>query len=131
MLTPYLRSVYHDGGRGEAVSGKRCFDCWGLVRAVRHELYGLPLLPSHGAVTARDKQAMTEVYHVEAEGFTEGPPCPAAIAAVWKSGLCVHVAVCVDIDGRLGVLESSVKHGALWLSVDEFERRYLTVRYLH
>lgn len=45
MLNKFLLAPYVDGGRGPAA-----FDCWGLCIAVRHELFGLPLLPSLGGV---------------------------------------------------------------------------------
>jgi len=47
MLNKFLLAPYVDGGRGPAA-----FDCWGLCIAVRHELFGLPLLPSLGGVLA-------------------------------------------------------------------------------
>lgn len=131
MLQPYLRSVYRDGGRGELVHGRPAYDCWGLTRIIRHEVFGLPLLPSHGAVSAHDKNAMTDVFDIESRQFKEGPPCPAAIATAWRHGLCIHVAVCIELNGRLGVLETRQKHGPAWMTVREFERRYPVVRYHH
>ncbi|MBN8410685.1 phage tail protein [Halomonas litopenaei] len=129
MIQPYLMSVYRDGGRGEAVSGRLAFDCWGLVRAVRNELFGLPLLPSYGAISPDDKRGLTDAYQAEVDAFAEGKPVPGAIATVWKFRLCVHVGVCVEVNGRLGVLETGRKIGCRWLSIADFESKYMTVRY--
>ncbi|GHC19538.1 hypothetical protein [Aidingimonas halophila] len=134
MLQPYLDSAYLDGGRGDVVSGQRQYDCYGLTRAIRHEVYGLPLLPSYGGISADDKRGLTEACRHEAGAFTPGKKwSPGAIATVWKKHgdepLCTHVAVCVDLDGRRGVLETSASTGPRWLSVAAFERQYLTIIY--
>jgi cell wall-associated NlpC family hydrolase len=129
MLDNYLMSDYLDGGRGEVVSGRRQFDCWGLVRSVRHEVFGLPLLPSYGDVAADDKRSLTRAAEIESGALTLGAAVPAAIATVWKAGLCVHVGICVELDGRLGVLDTGPELGAIWAAVPVFERRYLKVRY--
>lgn len=124
MLNAYLASTYRDGGRGPEV-----YDCWGLTRTARHELFGLPLLPSYGAIAADDKRALTEACVREAEHFNEGPPLEGAIATVWKRGLCVHVGLVAALDGRLGVLETGRRIGPRWLPVADFERHYLKVIY--
>lgn len=124
MLDTYLTSTYQDGGRGP-----RVFDCYGLVRAVRHDLFGLPLLPSHGAISPDDKAQMTATCEAERQRLTQGNPAPAAIATCWRGQLCVHVGVCVELNGRLGVLETGRKCGPRWLSLADFERRYLKVIY--
>lgn len=124
MIERYLRGTYRDGGRGPDE-----WDCWGLTRTARHELFGLPLLPSYGAIGADDKRRLTEACRREAQAFTPGPPEPAAIATVWKRGLCIHVALVVACDGRLGVLEAGKRIGIRWLTLADFERRYLNIVY--
>ena len=124
MLESYLTSTYRDGGRGP-----RVFDCYGLVRAARHELFRLPLLPSYGAISPDDKAQMTATCATESQRFRQSNPQPAAIATCWRGQLCVHVGVCVELNGRLGVLETGRKCGPRWLSLRDFERRYLKVIY--
>lgn len=126
MIEPYLRSTYQDGGRGPSA-----FDCYGLVRAVRHELFNLPLLPVYGAISPDDKLSMTRICKSESQALKACKPTPAAIATAWRGKVCLHVGVCVEIDGRLGVLETGRRSGPCWLSLADFERRYLKVIYYH
>jgi hypothetical protein len=126
MIEHYLRSTYQDGGRGPSA-----FDCYGLVRAVRHELFKLPLLPVYGAISPDDKRSMTHICKREAQELKACKPVPAAIATAWRGKVCLHVGVCVEIDGRLGVLETGRKCGPRWQSLRDFERHYLEVIYYH
>ncbi|MCY1421578.1 hypothetical protein D9M71_372380 [compost metagenome] len=52
-----------------------------------------------------------------------------AIAAVLHGALCVHVAVIIEVDGRLNALEINPKTGARRLTIPEFEGAYLKVCY--
>lgn len=126
MIEHYLRSTYADSG-----SGDNAYNCWTLVRAVRHELFGLALLPQYGAISPDDKASLTLACQHEAQSFQPGPPMPAAIATVWRGKLCIHVGVCIELDGRMGVLETGRKIGPRWLPLADFERRYLKVIYYH
>lgn len=126
MIERYLSTAYADGGRGP-----RVYDCWGLVRAVRHELFGLPLLPSYGAISPDDKRALTEACNAEAVNFAEGPPVPGAIVTAWRGRLCVHVGVCVVLDGRPGVLDTGRATGPRWQPVNVFRRQFLKVVFHH
>lgn len=128
MLNDYLTSVYKDCGRGELVRGKPAYDCWALVRDARHKLYGLPLLPSFGGIHAMDKERLTEMHDLQREAMEECEPCPGAIAAVYRGRLCLHVAVVVEIEGDLAVLETK-PGGPRWLRIPAFEREYNRVRY--
>lgn len=129
MLTPYLESVYRDGGRGEVVYGHRQYDCWGLTRAVRHEVHGLPLMASYGAISAANKRGLTRACARESQTLDVVPPADGAIVTVWKRGLCTHIAICVELDGRLGVLETCSATGPRWQPLAAFERQYLKVIY--
>ncbi len=126
MIDKYLRCRHVFGGRGPDE-----YDCWGQVRDVRANVFGLPWLPSYGAVGDGDKEALTEACLRESRNFNIVEPCPAAIATVWKSRLCVHVGVCVEIDGKLGVLDTNPGIGPQWKTIREFERKYLKVVYYH
>lgn len=123
-LKPYLAARYQPGGRGPAV-----FDCWGLVRAVRHEVFGLPLLPSWGEIDPDDKRRLTHACATEAKRFTPGAPAVASIATVWRGSLCIHVGIVVEINSRLAVLETGKRIGTRWLHLDDFEAQYLKVIY--
>ena len=115
MLKHYLSAPYRDGGRGPIA-----FDCWGLCIAVRHQLLGLPLLPSLGAVGKDRLRENTHAYHDLKQGMETCPPEVGAIAAVFRGALCLHVGVVVEADGRLKVLDTN-PGGARLRTVREFE----------
>ena len=125
MLSKYLSATYEDGARGPDR-----YDCWGLVRAVRHELLGLPLLPSFGAVRNTMPAAFTRAYEEQAALMEECEPEPGAIAAVFRGRIVIHVAVVIEVDGGLAVLEiRNDRTSARWLRIPDFESRYLRVIY--
>lgn len=125
MIGKYLNATYEDGARGPAR-----YDCWGLVRAVRHELLGLPLLPSFGAVRNTMPAAFTRAYEEQAALMEECQPEPGAIAAVFRGRIVIHVAVVIEVDGALAVLEiRNDRTSARWLRISDFESRYLRVIY--
>lgn len=125
MLSKYLSATYEDGARGPDR-----YDCWGLVRAVRHELLGLPLLPSFGAVRNTMPAAFTRAYEEQAALMEECQPEPGAIAAVFRGRIVIHVAVVIEIDGALAVLEiRNDRTSARWLRITDFESRYMRVIY--
>jgi hypothetical protein len=104
-------------------------NCWGLVRHARHELYGLPLLPAYG-LDARDKAAQTRAAHdVIAGHLVDAPPAPGAVAAAWRGRLCVHVAVVVEIEGRLAALEVDDRGGCRWRWLRDWVRRQARVSF--
>ena len=115
MLKKYLSAPYRDGGRGPAA-----FDCWGLCIAVRHQLLGLPLLPSLGAVGKDRIRENTHAYRELKKGMDECAPELGAIAAVFRGKACLHVGVVVEADGRLKVLDTN-PGGARIRTVPEFE----------
>lgn len=125
MLSKYLSATYEDGARGPDR-----YDCWGLVRAVRHELLGLPLLPSFGAVRNTMPAAFTRAYEEQATLMEECQPEPGAIAAVFRGRIVIHVAVVIEVDSALAVLEiRNDRTSARWLRIPDFESRYLRVIY--
>lgn len=122
----YLRASYEDGARGPDK-----YDCWGLVRDARHRLFGKPLMASWGAVRNDQLDAFTAAYVTERErgGFERCDPEPGAIAAVFRGDLVYHVALVVEADGRLMVLEMRNRKGATLSPVEDFIRRCRRVEF--
>ncbi|ULL07768.1 hypothetical protein JNO42_12375 [Pseudomonas putida] len=123
MIDKFMRAPYHEGARGPIA-----FDCWGLCIAVRHEVFGLPLLPSLGAVGKNKVKANTEAYQDLRLGMEECSPAPGAIAAVFRGPLCLHVGVVVESEGRLKVLDTN-PGGACLRTTGEFEAAHPKVVY--
>ena len=123
MLEKYLRASYEDGGRGPAR-----LDCWGLARLVRHEVYGLPLLPSWGYVRNTMPKAFTRAANTVVDAMERCAPEIGAIACAWSGRRCFHVAVIVEVDGRLHGMEMKPT-GATILPLRKFQDQYLTVSY--
>lgn len=123
MIEKYMRAPYREGARGPIA-----FDCWGLCIAVRHQVYGLPLLPSLGSVGKDRVRENTHAYHDLRHGMEPCTPEPGAIAAVFRGELCLHVGVVVQVRGRLKVLDTN-PGGARIQSTGEFEAAYPRVVY--
>jgi hypothetical protein len=122
--TQYLLAEYEDGARGP-----HKFDCWGLVREVRHVHCGKRLLPSWGHLRNTQPKEFTQAYREESGRMDECLPEPGAVAAVFRGLICIHVAVVVDLGEGLRVLEINPKRGARLMRVSDFEAQYLKVRY--
>ena len=123
MFEKYLSASYEDGGRGPAL-----LDCWGLARLVRHEVYGLPLLPSWGYVRNTMPKEFTRAVSEGAAAMERCDPEVGAIACVWRGLICIHVAVIVEVDGRLHGMEMK-PIGATIKPLRKFQDQYLTVSY--
>jgi hypothetical protein len=119
----YLSAPYKDGARGPLA-----FDCYGLVIAVRHEVFDLPLLPSLGGVGRAKLRANTLAYHDLKTGMDECQPEPGAIAAAFKGDYLEHVGVVVHLDGQLKVLDTN-PGGPRIRPVRDFESCYQRVVY--
>lgn len=127
MIQRYLKTSYQRGGRGPVA-----YDCFGIVRAVRHEVFGKSVLPSFGNICPQDKRNLTAacIDVRDAKGFHPvQQPVPGAIATAWRASLCVHVGICVEVDGRLWVLETDEPAGPALIALDRFEDRYTKVIY--
>lgn len=122
----FLNTRYVAGGRGPHE-----YDCYGLVRAVRNEVFNFLLLPSHSEVNPVDKEAMTAVCQdiLDCTDLKEIPITEAAIATAWAGRRCVHVGIVVQADGRLWILETDEPSGPCLTPVRVFENRYTRVKY--
>ena len=93
-------------------------------------MFGLPLLPLYGGISADDKRALSKAAketiseHLKECGLQLG-----AIAACYRVSLCVHVGIVVDVDGKLCIAEIGAKTGFRIQSVERFEASYTKVRY--
>ncbi|VVN83701.1 hypothetical protein [Pseudomonas fluorescens] len=120
----YLRSTYVDGARGPSQ-----YDCWGLVREARHLHCGKALLPSFGAVRNTRPRLFTEAYLHEASAMVACDPEHGAIAAVMHGRICVHVALVVEVEGYLRILEINQVRGARFTPLANWQRDHLTVTF--
>lgn len=119
----YLFTPYVKGGRA-----RTGFDCWGLVLLVREEL-GLPVLDGPSSANKDNPIAMQRLYR----SITSGPLeeretlSPGDVAAVFKAGVMVHVAVAIEIDGRIALIETNPGSGVRWMYLDRFLQTYYKV----
>lgn len=120
-VNKYLSAHYVDCGR--ELPG---IDCWGLVLLVRREL-GFAELDQH-LVSGKDAKGFTRAYRQQAEVCEVCEPEVGAVVAAFRGSLCLHVAVVVEIEGRLAVLEIT-ETGARWMRLPAFESKYPKVVY--
>lgn len=120
----YLRAPYADGGRGP-----EAYDCWGLVREVRHKHCGARLLPEWGGIPARDIRNLSKAYEAERAAMERCDPEPGAIAAVMRGPFCYHVAVVVELEGALWVLETGSRIKGRRLRLAQFLAVYNRVEF--
>lgn len=122
-LGRYLLAPYLD--RGRDLQG---YDCWGLVRSVLHDEFGLPLLPAHDDVSPDDKPEMSCRYEEVSEGFeVVETPQPGDVMAAYSGNTLVHVGVVIEADGRLWVLHTRKKHGTRLDKPETLERLFTSV----
>ena len=123
-LHRYLNTEYVRGGRTYPQ-----LDCWGLVRLARSELFGRDKLPELADTRPCDFRRITHAVDSVSTigGMSTCLARPGAIATAWRASLCVHVGLCVFVDGRLRVLETDTPHGACLTSISNFTSRYTRV----
>lgn len=126
MIEKYLKTTYRRGARGPNE-----YDCWGLVREVRHSAYGRALLPSLDGMVPGDMRSTTNGCKLAHEIVNSHvvPMRAGAVAEAWQGRLCVHVGVVVDVDGRLMILETDSPYGPTLTKPSLFESRYTKVNY--
>ena len=120
LFTPYVKA-------GREMSG---FDCWGLALLIREEL-GLPALMGPVEANKDNPLAMQRLYQALTTGPLEQVPSlkPGDLAAVLRGGVMVHVAVAVEIDGRIALLETNPGSGVRWTHLDRFLQTYYKVAF--
>lgn len=126
MINRYLETTYVSGGRVYPE-----YDCWGLTRDAKRELFGGVMLPTCAAAVPGKLGAITRaVGDVSGTfGLTLGACKPGSVATAWRGKLCVHVGLVVEVDGRMWVLETDVATGPCLTRVSKFEERYSRVDY--
>jgi len=122
-LAKYMRAPYVDEARGPLA-----FDCWGLCRAIRTEVFGFAMLPSLGGVGRNRLRSNTKAYQELSRGMEECQPEPGAIAAVFRSSQLAHVGVVFEVEGRLKVIDTN-PGGVRVRTVRDFESDYPKVVY--
>jgi hypothetical protein len=127
MINDYIKNVKWQSSGGEYPF----LNCWGLARIARHELYGKPLLPSVVDVDAIDKNSLTEKCNGIVCDSLKVTSLPKAgdLATVWRNKLCQHIALVIEVSGRLGILEIVDKSGPRWMWLTDWERRQSMVIY--
>ncbi|MNQ58060.1 hypothetical protein D3C85_722490 [compost metagenome] len=123
-INRYLCCQYVDGGRGPDV-----YDCWGLVRHVRHTELGMRELPSYGDLRNTSPRDFTRAYRTESALMEECEPEHGAIAAVMVGQVCVHVAVVIEYHGVLLILEINPTRGPRKMPLLRWQRDHLRVTY--
>lgn len=121
-INQYISVNYVDGARGPDD-----FDCWGLVRHVRHAHCGKALLPSWGHIRNTMPREFTEAYRAEAENMELCEPEHGAIAAVFRGDICLHVGLVIEKSGCLYTLDINPKKGARFQRLSNFKAQYLKV----
>lgn len=126
MLNDLIRHArYEDGGRGPLR-----FDCWGLARHVRHELFGRMLLASWGEIRVDDARGTTRAALATLPVLVESAPVPGALVLAWRCGLLVHIGTLVEAEGRRCVFDiNSQSLTPRLMRLQEFERLYMRVSY--
>lgn len=108
-------------------------DCYGLTRLARTHLYGKPWMPLRGSIESSDKRGLTRAMLEDSKRYQQCAPKPGAIAAAFRGSLCIHIAIVVDLDGRLMILETDEpgqgKRGPRLVSIRRFKDRFLKVEY--
>lgn len=124
-VNDYLdRAEYVDGGRGPVG-----YDCWGLVREARALHMGLSELPVYGSLRNTDPRGFTKAYRAEAAKLHPCEPEHGAIAAVMIGDVCTHVAVVIEEDGELWILEINPEKSARRLRLKTWLLDHLRVTF--
>lgn len=124
-LAPYLSTLYQRHGRGPVN-----YDCYGLVRAVRHEIFSKPLMPAYVEVEPDNKLQLTRAASdAVANHISRCEAVPGAIAMAWRGRVCVHVGVVVVADGRRWIMETDEPTGPQLVSLRSFQSRYPRVEF--
>lgn len=115
----YLACRYEDGARG-----LNAFDCWGMVRDVLAEHFGVPAehVPAFGHISPDDKRGMTQARDRIVDLYELADPRPGAVACHTRKRVLVHVGIVVEVDGALRVLHTSRQWGPSLDTLRRFEQ---------
>lgn len=123
-----MRSKYLIGGRGPDE-----FDCWGIIRSARHDLYGRALLPPLDGVRrayySSDFRSMKSASELITHNFGKvvAAPTPGAVAVAFRASLCIHVGLVVSADGKIAILETTEKTGPCLTPINKFTSKFTRV----
>lgn len=120
----YLSCIYEDGARGPEK-----YDCWGLVREVRHTELSKRLLASYGSLRNTDPREFTKAYEAESSLMEPCEPEHGAIASVLVGRICVHVAVVIDSPDGLRILEINPQRGPRFMPLHKWLRDHTKVTF--
>ncbi|HKN05531.1 MAG TPA: nitrite transporter [Buttiauxella sp.] len=118
----YLSVTWQMGGRAFPI-----LDCYGLVHEIRRDL-GMQEWPAFEGVVQANGE-MDRAVNRFSENVKPCEPCVGAVAACYSSGVVVHLAVIVMLDGQLHAAECNKKCNVTFLPLARFERRYVKVEY--
>lgn len=100
----YIGLPYEDKGRGP-----RGFDCWGLVRHILSEQFGITTLPDYvdSYTSASDRNSVTSAVSTGlAQGWTKvAEPVPGAIVILLVAGRPWHCGLVVNKDWMVHTLK--------------------------
>jgi len=119
-LEKYLDVVWVSGGRQFPE-----LDCYGVVNEVRRDLGLAPWDEYPGAT--RDELA--ELANEAALQHAGSDLVEGAVAFCYEGSVVTHVAVLVEVDGRMCALECNDGRNVTVLPVARFERRFNRVEY--
>lgn len=124
FVNKYLGCEYKDGARGPDQ-----FDCWGLVRHVRHFELGYRLLSSYGSLRPKMPREASKAYEAETPSLEQCEAEHGAIVCVMVGRICSHVAVVLESSTGLRVLETNAKRGPQCIALHRWLRDYPNVVY--
>ena len=111
--------------------GRVLYDCWGLARAARVDLYGRKLLASRAGEYQHDPEGFTARYREQIAEMVEiSEPVPGCVVAVIRrlSGHCTHVGLVVHDINQTGlglhVLEINPGQNARLIPLYRFREIY-------
>lgn len=123
-VNKYLSCGYVDGARGPDQ-----YDCWGLVRQVRHAELGCRLLAEYGHLRNTDPREFTRAYEEESALMELCTPENGAIASVMIGRICVHVAVVIECEDGFRILEINPVRGTRFLPLNKWLREHSRVTF--
>ena len=117
----YRTVPYVDGGRTRAGA-----DCWGLVRMVLLEQYGVPWLAEWGNVFDGMSEEIHAAYQSSLKKFhrVEIPEAGDVVCVFNAEGLCAHVGVVIPGDTSHVVMDTRPDKGVRTSSIQRFSRSY-------